>query len=183
VFKVLMSLASIALLLWSCGPDSRNKCSGQDPDFQVLLKLAGRPLPADTVVHITYGGSATEEFRLSDRNARHEVAFCQVADEGGAPLDASAAQSMGTAGAAGSADAGGDAGAAGAAGAAGIAGAGGSVDPPEVVPALFCKFWTSGFTQIKVSGTGFATVEYELAPKGGLCTVEKEYTLDAPDAG
>jgi hypothetical protein len=164
VFRVLISLAVLALLLWSCGPDSPSTCSEGDPDFKVVLKLAARPLPPDTVVHVTYAGAGTEDFRLSDRNARQEVAFCLVADELGVPLAKGAPQPMN------------DAEAAGAAGAAGPSG-----DAPEQVLALYCEFYTAGFTRLKVSGSGFTTVDYQLAKKS--CTVNKEFVLDLPDAG
>ncbi|MEI9937121.1 MAG: hypothetical protein WDO69_07835 [Pseudomonadota bacterium] len=162
MFRFLASMSLIALLLWSCGPDSPRACSGEDPDFTVVLKLSARPLPADTVVQVTYAGSAEEDYRLSDRNARHEVVFCQVADENGTPVDASAPDAVGGAGAAGAAGAG---------------------NAPDVVESLFCAFYTAGFTHIKVSGSGFETVEYDLAPKGDVCTVNEPLTLDSPDAG
>ncbi len=160
MFRFLASLSLIALLLWSCGPDSRT-CSG--PNFRVTLKLTAGPLPADTVVHVTYAGSGMENFRLSDQRAPHKVAFCQVLDEDGAPLDAPASEVTGTAGAAG---AGADSG-----------------DGAQGVAAIYCELWTAGFTELKVSGTGFATVKYDLAPKEGLCTVdEPSLVLDSPDA-
>ncbi len=160
MFRFFASLALVALLLWSCGPDSRT-CSG--PNFRVVLKLVAGPLPADTVVRVTYAGSAVENFRLSDRSAPHKVAFCQLMDENGARLDAPTPEPNGTAGAAGAADA---------------------DDRTEVVSAIYCELWTAGFTELKVSGTGFDTVEYDLAPKDGQCTVdEPTLVLDSPDAG
>jgi len=164
VFRILASFASSALLLWSCSSDSRITCSGQEPDFIAVLKLAGRPLPADTLVHVVYAGSGFEDFRLADPHAPHEVAFCQVADENGVPLDPSAQAPT-------------DADAAGAAGAAG------SGDSPPVVESLYCKLWTKGFTQLRVSGSGFATAEYDLTPKEGQCTGLVVKVLDSPDAG
>ncbi len=173
MFRFLLALSLVALVLWSCGPDSRT-CSG--PNFRIVLKLESAPLPADIVVRITYAGSAVEIYRLSDRNVAHKVAFCQVADENGARIDASTPEATGSAGAAG------------AAGSAGVAGADDaapdSVDPAQVVSAIYCDLWTGGFTQLEVSGTGFDTVKYELAPKAGLCTVdEPPFVLDSPDAG
>jgi hypothetical protein len=171
VLRLMVSLFFVALLLWSCGPDSRN-CSG--PNFRVVLKLAAGPLPADTVVHVTYGGSAVENFRLSDESAPHnKVAFCQVADEYGTPLAPSAP----------SAPEGTDA--AGAAGVAGAAGAGpDSGDPAPDVAAIYCELWTGGFTELEITGTGFETRDYDLAPKKGVCTVnEAPFVLDSPDAG
>ena len=163
MFRLLVLLSLVALLLWSCGPDSRT-CSG--PNFQVLLKLTARPLPPDTVVRVTYAGSALEIFRLSDPTAPHKVAFCRVADANGAPLDASTAEPTGAAGAAG-------------------ASAEPDADEPAVeVDAIYCDLWTAGFTELNVSGTGFDTVKYELAPKAGLCTVAPPpFVLDSPDAG
>ncbi len=40
------------------------------------LRLRDRPLPADTVVHVIYGGSGTEDYSLADPGAKHEVVFC-----------------------------------------------------------------------------------------------------------
>jgi len=157
VFRLLASLALLALLLWSCGPD-KPTCTGQDPDFKVVLKLLARPLPPDTVVHFIYAGSGSEDFRLSEPGARHEAAFCQVADENGDPLEASAPVITGAAGAGGE-----------------------SETPPPVVESIYCALWTAGFTQIEVSGTGFTTMGYDLT-KAGRCTVERRIVLDSPDA-
>ena len=161
MFRLFVSLCLLALLVWSCDPSDTATCSGSHPDFRIVLKLASAPLPADTTVHVTYAGSAEETFRLAEPNARHDVTFCQIADENGAPLDASAPAS----------------------GAAGAAGAD-SLEPANFVATLYCELWTSGYAQIKVSGSGFDTVKYELAPKEGLCTVdEPPFVLDSPDAG
>ena len=141
----------------------------------MLLELADRPLPPDTVVRVTYAGSALEIFRLSDPTAPHKVAFCRVADKSGAPLDASTAQPTGAAGAPG---------AAGAAGAAGASVEPDADEPTMEVPAIYCDLWTAGFTELNVSGTGFDTVKYELAPKAGVCNVDAPpFILDSPDAG
>ncbi|HKO52790.1 MAG TPA: hypothetical protein VJV79_34015 [Polyangiaceae bacterium] len=161
MFRLGVSLSFVALLLWSCGPDSRT-CSG--PSFRVLIKLTAKPLPPDTVVRVTYAGSAVENFRLSEPSAPHKAAFCRLRDENGAPLEASAAT---------------DAGAAGAAGATADPG-----EPAQVVASIFCELWTAGFAELKVSGSGFDTVIHDLAPKQGQCTVdEPPLVLDSPDAG
>jgi hypothetical protein len=159
----------LAFFLWSCGPDKLRTCSGEDPAFTVVLKLAARPLPADTVVHVTYAGSAKEDFRLSDPDARHKVTFCRPADKNGAPLDASAPETT-------LLDGGG-----GAAGAAGATGSGAESLDPNVVAALYCELWTAGFTELSISGSGFTTVDYDLTPKDDECTIEKECVLDSPD--
>lgn len=173
-----VSVVSIlcALLICNCGPDKRT-CSGEEPAFRVVLKLANRPLPADTVVHVTYAGSGKEDFRLSHPDARLEVTFCRTVDENGMSFDASGAA---PAAGGGSAEA---LGAAGAGGAAGALEAASDEDDSRAVTALACDLWTAGFTGLKVSGTGFATVEYELTPKQDRCTVEKAFVLDSPDAG
>jgi len=155
----------LALLAWSCGPDdpSDRTCSAKDPTFIAVFQLGGRSLPADLVVRVTYAGSAKEEFRLSDPSAPHEVAFCDVADENGAPLDASAPTPQGA------------------------AGAGGAASDPDApagaVRGLYCRLWTSGFTELEVSGTGFETQTFELSRDARRCTVEKKIDLDLPDAG
>ena len=112
------------------------------------------------MVHVVYAGSATEDFRLSDPKARHEVVFCEVADENGVPLAPSAQEPTGAAGAAGAAD-----------------------DSPRAVQSLYCRLFTAGFTQLIVSGSGFTTVKYDLALKDGECSVVKPFVLDSPDAG
>jgi len=139
---------------------------GGEPSFKVVLKLTNRPLPADTVVHVTYAGSAEEEFRLSDPKARHEVTFCQLVDEMGNPLDGSASTATGLDGIAG---------------AAGAAGAAGS-DNSSAVMSLYCELRTAGFTELEVSGSGFTTQDYELRPRDDRCALQREFTLDA-DAG
>lgn len=180
MFRTLASLALLALLLYSCGPDSR-RCSGQDPEFVIVLKLTNRPLPPDTVVHVTYAGSGAEDFRLSDPKALTEVTFCRIADKSGEPLKPSATESMGGTSADGAAGA---AGASDTASASGASGAPGTENPAEGVEALYCTFYTGGFAQITVSGTGFETAKFDLAPKDGECTVyEPTFVLDSPDAG
>ena len=87
--RFLVRLVLAAYLLSGCGPDKR-ECSGSHADFVVVLKLVGRPLPDDTVVHVIYGGSATEDYDLSSP-ARPEVVFCKPADENGVPLEESTA--------------------------------------------------------------------------------------------
>ena len=162
--RVLTSLCLLAVVLWSCGPDKPRACSGQDPDFEIVLKLAGRPLPRDTVVRVTYAGSGVESYRLSQPDAKHEVTFCEKADENGVPLDADASASA-------------------APGAAGTAGE--TADPQEApVASLFCRLYTGGFTKLDISGSGFEPVSYQLAPKHDVCTVEEPpIVLDPPDAG
>lgn len=169
--RLLVILSLGALLLWSCGPDKPSTCSGADPKFKVVLKLSSRPLPADTVVRVTYAGSAKEDFRLSDPDARLEVTFCQKANQDGTPLEASGPVTAGLDGAGG------------AAGAAGAAGAGGATSELDGVPALVCQLFTAGFTELEVSGTGFTTVKYELTPNKEHCTLEKALVLDDQDAG
>lgn len=143
----------MTLSLLGCGPDQR-PCAGGEPNFKVVLKLSGRALPPDTVVHVTYGGSGMEDYRLTAPNSlRQEVIFCSAADEAGEPLDASAAA------------------------------AGASGDEPSPPLALFCKLYTGGFTTLEVSGTGIETTSHELAPRGRECPVKRTIILDAPDAG
>ena len=174
VLRVLVLLSLCALLLWSCGPEAHLNCSGADPVFKVVLKLMARPLPQDIVVTVEYGGSGKEEFRLSDPRAKHEVMFCRVADDTGAPIDGSVPEATGAAGATGATD---DIGAGGAGGAGGAA-----TDPdlPAPVAALYCELYTAGYTDLLVTGSGFAPAAYPLSPKNSLCTVEAEFVLDAP---
>ena len=163
MFRAFASLSLIALLLYSCVKDNPRPCSGQDPEFIVVLKLMGRPLPIDTVVHVTYAGAAEEKFRLSDPKALKDVTFCKLADQDGVPLEPSAPQAMGAAAAAGAAD---------------------SDNPSQGVAALYCELYTGGSTQLKVSGTGFDTQDYDLAPSADLCTViPPPFVLDSADAG
>lgn len=168
MFRVLLLLSAFALLLWSCGPDKPRTCSGDAPTFRVLLKLTSRPLPADTVVHVTYAGSAKEAFRLSNPKARLDVTFCELANEDGSKLEASAPMATGSDGSAG---------------AAGAGGAAPEESAGNGIPALVCKLFTGGFTELEVSGSGFTTVGYKLSPDKERCTVEKPLLLDAPDAG
>jgi hypothetical protein len=158
VLRLLALLSLVALLLWSCGPDART-CSG--PNFRVVLQLLAGPLPADTVVQVTYGGSAVETFRLSNPGAPNKVVFCRIVDESGAVLDASTAVLMAAAGSAGDSD-----------------------QPAPEVAAIHCDLWTAGFTELKVTGAGFGTVITELVPKDGVCPVDEPvFLLDSPDAG
>jgi len=174
VLRVLVVLSLFALLLWSCGPEAHLNCSGADPVFKVVLKLMARPLPQDIVVTVEYGGSGKEEFRLSNPRAKHEVLFCRVADETGAPIDGSAPEATEATGAAGATGAADDIGAGGAGGAATDS------DQPAPVAALYCELYTAGYTDLQVTGSGFAPQAYPLSPKNSLCTVEEGFVLDAP---
>ncbi len=140
------------LCTMGCGPD-RRECTGPHADFIVQLELRDRPLSADTVVHVTYGGSGMEDYSLQEQGATHEVVFCRPAsrDGGVAELDA------GAAGASGNDD--------------------GSVD------ALHCELWTGGFAKLEVRSAGLATMTYELAPREHLCTLTQTIVLDSPDGG
>ena len=146
--------AVASLLLLSCGPDKR-PCSGVHPDFEVVLKLSGRSLPPDTVVHVTYGGSGMEDYRLAvaAADAKPTVLFCRVADDAGEPLDAS------------------------------LAAAGAPGDDPSPVAALYCELWTGGFTTLEVHGSGIDPKSFELTPRPRECPVIRTLTLDTPDAG
>jgi hypothetical protein len=152
-------LAGVVLL--GCGPD-RPKCTGSNADFIVTLKLSDRALPSDTVVHVLYGGTGTEDYVLAQPTTP-EVVFCYPADQSGKQIEMPAS---------------GEAGAAGAAGAAGITGG----DIP--VYQLVCSLWTGGYSKLSVSGTGLsADTSYELAPSDSTCVVKRTIVLDSPDGG
>jgi hypothetical protein len=138
------------LLLTGCGPD-KPQCSGPHPDFNVVVKFANRPLPADTIVHVTYGGSGMEDYDLA-APGNQEVLFCQVADADGNPLDASAPME-------------------------GAAGEGNN----EPVQALACALWTGGYTKVEVRSATVAPKAYDLSPRDRVCTVEEVILLDPPD--
>ncbi len=140
------------LLLIGCGPN-KPECAQPHADFQVLIKFANRALPPDTVVHVTYGGSGTEDYRLADPG-HQEVVFCEPADAEGNELDASSAVE-------------------------GSAGEGNSAP----VLALSCALWTGGYSKVEVSGTGVTTTTRDLSPREHVCTLQDEILLDPPDAG
>ena len=148
--------AALVLLGWlflsGCGPD-KPRCSGPHPDFNVLVTFGNRPLPADTIVRVTYGGSGIEEYNLA-APGNQEVVFCQVVDTDGNPLEASAL----TIGAAGE----------------------GNTEP---VRALACALWTGGYSKVEVRSASVAPVTYSLSPRDHVCTVDEEIKLDPPDAG
>ena len=143
--------------LWvlGCGPD-RRECTGPHADFSVTLELRDRPLAADTVVHVTYGGSGTEEYSLQEASAKHEVVFCRSSsrDGGAADIDASSTAA---------------------------AGASGTDDSP--VEALHCDLWTGGFAKLEVRSAAFTTVSHDLTPRDHACTVSELIVLDSPDGG
>ncbi|MES1173765.1 MAG: hypothetical protein ABUL62_05500 [Myxococcales bacterium] len=146
-------LGMLGVLLFSgCGPD-KPRCSGPHPDFNVIIKFSNRPLPADTIVHVTYGGSGMEEYNLASPG-NQEVVFCQVADADGHPLEASAPLE-------------------------GAAGEGNS----EPVQALFCALWTGGYSKVEVRSASVAPLVYPLSPRERVCTVDESILLDLPDAG
>jgi hypothetical protein len=49
--------------------------------------------------------------------------------------------------------------------------------------ALSCELWTGGYTELSVRATGILPKEYELRPQDDRCTVSREITLEAGDAG
>ena len=147
-------------MLLGCGPD-RPKCTGSNPDFKVTLKLSDRPLPADTVVHVMYGGAGTENYVLAAPTIP-EVVFCNPADENGNQIDPASTSETGEAGA---------------------SGAGGASSGIGPVPELVCALWTGGYAKLQVSGTGLdSDTEYPLSPTDA-CVVVTTVVLDSPDAG
>ncbi len=141
------------LLTLSCGPDSRD-CSAQKADFYLTLELKDRPLSADTVIHVTYGGSGMEDYSPSELGVVHEVVFCtpEHADGGLDLVDASA-----EAGASGSEESG--------------------------IDKIVCQLWTGGYAKIEVTTSGLEPVTYGLTPREHSCTVTQTLVLDSPDAG
>ena len=146
--------ALLIVLPAGCGPD-KPLCSGTPANFVVTLRLRDRPLPADTVVHVTYGGSSMEEYSLAAPHGLHKVIFCDPADASGQPLDASLA----------------------------AAGAGAASEEPSAVEALRCQLWTGGFTTLSVRGSGLLPDDHELTPNERQCTVQRSIVLDSPDGG
>lgn len=145
-----------SVLFVGCGPDHR-RCSGPHPDFVVVLELSNRPLPADTVVQVTYGGSGMEQYAVAAPSSDPEVVFCSPASTDGGAL----ADTDGAAGAAGSSS----------------AGMSSSID------ALRCELWTGGVASVTVRGTGLSAVQYNFTPDGDQCTVRHTVVLDSPDGG
>ncbi len=144
------------LLSLGCGPDSRD-CTQQGPDFNVTLELMnGRSLSADTVVHVTYGGSGMEDYSPSEHGVTHEVVFCtpEHADGGLDLLDASA-----------------EGGAAGASGA-----------DESGIERIACQLWTGGSATLEVTTNGL-DVTYALTPREHACTVTQTFVVDSADAG
>jgi hypothetical protein len=146
-------LGALALsLVTGCGPD-KPRCTGAHPDFNVIVKFASRPLPADTTVIVTYGGSGMEEYKLA-APGNQEVVFCRIADADGNPIDASAPDD-------------------------GAAGEGNSAP----VQALACQLWTGGYCKVEVRSASVAPMIHALSPREHVCTVEEVIWLDPPDAG
>ena len=138
-----------------CGPgNDKRECAGPHADFNVTLRLSNRPLPVDTVVRVTYGGSGTETYTLAAPGANHEVIFCSLADSSGTPLDASS-----------------------------MASAGAAAEDEGPTFGLSCALWTGGFTKLEVHGSGFDPVSLDLLPVHTGCTVTKAVVLDSPDGG
>jgi hypothetical protein len=146
----LLSFASVLMI--SCGPDHRH-CSGPHPDFVVVLELSDRPLPSDTVVHVTYAGSGTEDYVLAAPSSDPEVVFCYPSSaDGGVLIDNGGA-------------------------------AGASGDDASSVQALRCELWTGGFSELTVHASGVPDTSYDLSPDDSQCTVSQVIVLDSPDAG
>ena len=138
----------------ACGPDRKNDCNGQHPDFHVWLELKSGRLSDDTVVHVTYGGSGMEQYSPIEQGIVHEVVFCtpERSDGGAAFLDASAS-------------------------------AGASNSDESGIDKIECQLWTGGYAKLEVRTDGLAPVTYELTPRDRTCTVTQTFVLDSPDAG
>ena len=137
-----------------CGPDHPD-CTGPHPDFSVVLSLSSRPLAADTVVHVTYGGSGMEDYALSNPKADHEVVFCKPSTlDGGTLPDAATGAAAGASG----------------------------VDD-GTVDALSCELWTGGFATLQVHTGSLESMTYDLSPRDHVCTVTESIVLDSPDGG
>ena len=150
-----LALVICASWLVCCGPGSdKRQCPGPHPDFNVTLRLSNRPLPPDTVVRVTYGGSGMEAYTLAAPGANHEVVFCSVADADGVPLESSSSE-----------------------------GAGAKGEEERSVFALSCALWTGGFTTVEVRGSGIESTSHDLLPREGGCTVARTIVLDSLDAG
>ena len=139
-------------------------CGG--PDFDVLVKttLEDVPLPADTVVHVTYGGGLIEEHGI-ERGARHDNVFCDQTDRHGNPVSAAGQGGQGVSETVGPA---------------GEGGAGGVGSGPE---ALRCRLWTDGPAMVKVMTSVYPTVETNLRGARGVCTVPAEVEIGPSDGG
>jgi hypothetical protein len=147
-------LLTSGLCTLGCGPD-RSECTTPHADFSVELRLRDRPLPADTVVHVTYGGSGMEDYSLMMPRATHEVVFCHPSNSN-CMADGDAGSALGAAGA--PADDGG-------------------------VQEICCDLWTGGFAKLEIRASGLTTMTYELAPREHVCTVTKTFVIDSPDGG
>jgi hypothetical protein len=153
VARLWLWLLISGLCTMGCGPD-RRECTGPHADFVVLLKLRDRPLPADTVVHVTYGGSGMENYALAQPDATHEVVFCHSASlDGGVELDAASTAAAGASG------------------------------DDDGVQALRCELWTGGFAKLEARSASFSAMTYDLSPRERQCTVTQTIVLDSPDGG
>jgi hypothetical protein len=75
------------LLAGGCSSDAgpEQSCPRTPAAFHVLIRAANGVLPDDTVVSVRYGGSAVEQYYVSDPPSEPEVLFCKAVDNDGGP--------------------------------------------------------------------------------------------------
>jgi hypothetical protein len=136
-------------------------CGGPDFDVLVTTTQEDLPLPADTVVHVEYGGGLTEEHGI-ERGVKHDILFCDPTDRYGIPSGGQGGQGLSETGPGGH------------------GGAGGVGSGP---PALRCRLWTDGPATVRVLTSLYPTAESELKGGRGLCTVSAEIEIGPSDGG
>jgi hypothetical protein len=148
--------------MMSCEDDSAQPADcPSGPDFEVLISALDAPLPADTVVTVTYGGGVMEEYRIPD-HGKHHVLFCMPSDREGNPVETGGNGGQGPL-------------------EGGASGRGGF--PGSGFEALSCSLWTDGPASLSVETSRYPTQTQELRAKEGKCTVSSEIELGLGDGG
>lgn len=152
--------------------------SALHPTFHVTLTAVDGAVPPDTVLRVTYGGSAMESYDLADGHDGPSLFCARVIDDAGlvTPWDADAADADNDAALVADADAGPDAGSG--------ANPDAAASPPgPVIASLGCDLWTSGAATVEVTASGYAPLFEDLAlPKDSCEVSEVALELERPDA-
>jgi hypothetical protein len=151
------------LFLTSCKdePPVPPDCGGPDFDVIVTTALEDARLPADTVVHVTYGGKLTEEHGI-EAGERHDNVFCDQTDRYGSPVSTGGQGVSQTVG---------------------PAGQGGAGSGSSEVEALRCRLWTDGPATVRVMTSLYPTAEEDLRSTAGACTVSAKIEIGPSDGG
>ena len=181
----------VLLLIGGCAigcsrpQDSPSPCPRDVPAFRLLVTAADGPIPSDTELTVTFGGSGVEEYSLRFGNGDNKTVCCVAASASESPPSPRCGSRVAGRGSSLRVD-----------GAAFDGGASGSTEGSASdagTAAIACDLWTDGAAEIEISASGYALLQQTLRaePSEGelaedcaaLQTKEVSVSLARGDAG